>query len=388
MNIAIFVDAYLPVKNGVVTSVSQLKAGMEQAGHKVYILTTYHPDAQPLPDVVRFPAVKYGSKSENYLGIVSGRKVSKFIVEHKIDLLHSHTEFSLGMAAKKAARRHNLPLVHTNHTLWTYYKHYIPKWLDLFVKEETLYRMFQGKIRYFISPSVKALNFYKPFSRPDALFRIIPNGVDQSKFQTAVPQAEDLEALRTQLGLKRGDHVIVFAGRVGPEKRIVELVKALGPLVKRREDIKFLVIGDGPSRAELLDLVAREGWEGRVLLPGFIPWNQMYLYYALGQIFATASISEVHPMTLIEAAIAGLPSVTRDDDAYKPLLQEGVNGHLAPTDEDMARLIEGLLDDPDRLAQYSKAIRATADEYTADVHFRNVLAYYQFILEDFRRQPH
>lgn len=386
MNIAIFVDAYLPIKNGVVTSVNQLKAGMEGEGHKVYIFTVNVPGCEPLPDVYRFPSIKFGKKSESMLGLVSHRKVLAYMRELKIDLIHTHSEFSLGRAGKKAARKLGLPMVHTNHTMWQYYTHYLPGFLTALVSVEKVMSGYQHGFKYFISPSVKAETYFKPLSDPDAIFRIIPNGVDQDKFVTKSLTPADLAAQRTALGLKDGDQVAMFAGRIGPEKRVIELLTCLLPLLKRRPSFKMMFVGDGPSLADLKHLAAENGLGGQVLFPGFIPWTEMHKFYSVSQIFLTASISEVHPMTLIEGAIAGLPAITRDDDAYKTLLLEGENGHLVPTDADLPVKLEALLDDPARLAAYAKKSKELSLIYTAHHHVEKVKAFYEFILADHKQK--
>ncbi len=174
MNVAIFVDSYLPIVNGVVTSINQLKAGLEAEGNTVSIFTVDVPGAQPLEGVYRFPSIKFGTKTKSMYGLVSHRRVLRSLQELKIDLVHTHSEYSLGLAGKRAALELNLPLVHTNHTLWQHYTHYVPKFLLLFFKVEKTMARFMKGFKFVIAPSVKAESFFRPLSDPDATFASSP----------------------------------------------------------------------------------------------------------------------------------------------------------------------------------------------------------------------
>jgi len=382
MNVAIFVDAYLPIKNGVVTSVNQLKAGMEAEGHKVYIFTVSVPGAEELPDVYRFPSMKFGNKSESRYGFVSSSKVRKFMIDLKIDLVHTHSEFSLGKAGKKVAKKLGLPFVHTNHTLWQHYTHYVlGGWIFTLISVESIIRGYLKGFKYLIAPSIKAENYFKPLTDKDALFRVIPNGVDQDKFVTKALSAADLEAHRASLGLAPQDMVAMFAGRIGPEKRVVELLHGILPILKKHPNFKFMLVGEGPSVPELKKVAHDHNVGGQLIFTGFINWTDMHKYYSVSQCFITASISEVHPMTLIEAAIAGLPAITRNDEAYLTLLKEGENGYLVESDEAIGPKLEELFGDKAKLAQFIVKSKELALMYTASNHVKNVKNFYDFILD-------
>ena len=388
MNVAIFVDSYLPIINGVVTSINQLKAGLEEEGNTVHIFTVDMPGAQPQDRVHRFPSIKFGKKTGSMIGLVSHRRVVRSLRELKIDLVHTHSEYSLGWAGKRAALELNLPLVHTNHTLWQHYTHYVPWFLLLFFKVEKTMGRFMRGFKFVIAPSVKAEAFYRPLSDPDATFRIIPNGVDHQGFVTAELTSDEIEAQRAAVGVGPDDRLAMFAGRIGPEKRVEQLITALIPLLKRRSNFKIILVGEGSSLPHLKKLTRENGLERQVIFTGFVNWTQMHRFYRASQVFVTASVSEVHPMTLIEAAIAGLPLVARDDDAYKPLLSDGVNGFLTASDAGIAEKLERLFDDEALRVSFSKASFVRSEAYTAEQHVKSVKAFYDFIRLSSRNYLH
>ncbi len=165
-----------------------------------------------------------------------------------------------------------------------------------------------------------------------------------------------------------------------------ELLGALIPLLKRRSNYKIVLVGEGSSVPELKKLASANGVECQVIFAGFVDWSRMHLIYRACQVFMTASVSEVHPMTLIEAAIAGLPLVARDDEAYKPLLEDGVNGFLVPSDADLAVKLERLLEDEALRSSFSMASLQRSEIYTAEHHVKNVKSFYEFVRLAFARR--
>ena len=93
-----------------------------------------------------------------------------------------------------------------------------------------------------------------------------------------------------------------------------------------------MFVGTGPARDDLAAAACAAGLDRQVLLTGPVAWERMVEIYAIAHAFATASLSEVHPMTLIEAAMCGLPIVARRDVSFVDLVKDGYNGFLVDSD--------------------------------------------------------
>jgi 1,2-diacylglycerol 3-alpha-glucosyltransferase len=381
MNVGIFVDCYIPTKNGVVTSIVQLKEGLERRGHNAIVITVETPHhTEKDMNVYRFPSVPFNSDIEIRLGIANQARVNRIVRRERIDIIHTHTEFSIGWAAKRAARSFRLPLVHTAHTMYEHYSHYlffgrllsakiIRKWLKLFL------------INYdaLVCPSVKAQDYFRSFM-PHIRTVVIGNGVSKTRFKPIPLTKEERTEARQALGIQPSDKVIIYVGRMANEKRAVELFKALTPLLWRYQHYKALFVGSGPSYRHMIEESKRCNLREQTVFTGYVKWEQMHRMYSISDVFATASLSEVHPVTLIEASICGLPIIARCDSSYVDLIQDGYNGYLVDSDRQIAERLSEILSDEAKLLQFSENGLTVADEFNADKHVDKLVSLYQQVL--------
>lgn len=381
MRIGLFSDCYHPTKNGVTTSLAQLKEGLEQRGHHVVVFTIAMPGyVENDPTVRRFPSLPYNREIEIRLGVASQHAVNRLVREERLELLHSHTEFSLGWAARRAARALRLPLVHTVHTMHEDYRHYVPlgtllpragvrRWLALLLR----------RCDAVVCPSAKMEAYLRGFL-PHLPTTVIPNGVSAARFDLSALTDADKAATRAALGLAPTDAVILYAGRLSEEKRVQALLAALIPLLRGQPHVKALFVGRGPAYAALRQQAERHSLGAQVILPGFVPWEQMRSLYAIGQVFVTASMSEVHPMTLIEAALCGLPIVSRRDLAYTDLVKNDYNGYQVESDDQLAARAAELLVDDARRAAFARNSQALSAHFSVAAHVERMEALYTQLL--------
>ena len=388
MRIAIFTDCYLPIKNGVVTSVLQLKDGLKKKGHEVIIMAPEVPDyddddEEDDEDVFRLPAIKAGLGTEQMVSIINQGAVTRFIKKRNINLIHTHTEFSLGYSGKTAARKLKIPHVHTSHTMWENYTHYILNGKILTSKMvKRIMKIFLTKITINVAPSVKIEKYNREII-PEVPIVIINNGIDVSKFKSSVITEREIIDIRNKFGLSKKDKIMIFVGRIGKEKRVCELFNIASEVMKKNSNVKMMFVGDGPDLNELIKKAKKIGMEKRFIFTGFVNWNLVYRFYSISTIFLTSSLSEVQPMTIIEAIMCGLPVMVRKDDSYMDLVQEGVNGHLVDSDEDFLLKLDNLLKDEKKLKQYSIGSSEISQRFTAENHVKRMEQLYNTVLKYF-----
>ena len=130
MRIGIFTDTYTPFINGVTTSVLMLKKALERRGHIVYIVTVNAENMKyQIEDngrVVRIPGIPIGIYDYRLTGIYPIKSI-RMIKKWNLDVIHSQTEFGIGTFARIISKQLNIPLVHTYHTMYEDYVHYITK---------------------------------------------------------------------------------------------------------------------------------------------------------------------------------------------------------------------------------------------------------------------
>lgn len=388
MNIALFSDSYLPTKSGIVTVVIQLKKVLEQLGHHVVIVTVC-PNGKFYVEnddknVMRVSSITSPFGDGQFLGFPHKKEVIKFLQEHNIELIHAHTEFFMGHAAIKAGRILKIPVVATTHTLWEeYYRYYL--WLGPIIPRKLIRKVVKKlykRFYAFINVSKKAKNYFQmPFMLSKTPCAIIPNAIDGDKFLNQQISIRDTNKLKKSLGIGKKDRVILYVGRVVEEKRVIELLSVIMRVVKYRPNVKMVFVGDGGALEDLKDIVEKNKLERNILFTGFIDWHRLPLYYSIGDVFVTTSLSEMHSMTILEAMSLGLPIVCRKDSSFEDTVFHGVNGYFADSDMEMDMLLIDLIDNKDKAEEMGKEAVKISGNFTLEVHGKRTEAFYKKILE-------
>ena len=386
MRIGIFTDTYPPYINGVSTSVSMLENALRKKGHQVYIVTVntenmrykYENDEH----IIRIPGVPIGIYDYRLTGVYPLKAINK-IKKWNLDVIHSHTEFGVGTFARIIAKQYNIPLVHTYHTMYEDYVHYITKgyfnntskkiveYLTNFYCNQTATEL--------IVPTKKTYDLFKEKYKYTRNVHIIPTGIEVEKFYKENTDPEKLEEIRKKHGLNKGDFVILYVGRLGQEKSVDVLIEAHQELA-REYKAKLLIVGDGPDMDTYKNLVHKLKIDDNVIFTGKVPWTEVTLYYQIADIFATASKSETQGLTVIEAMAASLPVVAVDDESFRNVIIDGLNGHLFDTKKEYKKYVKSFIDEPSKLQQFSKQARINADTYSSKYFAERVLDVYRLAI--------
>ncbi len=343
MNIGLFTETYYPEINGVANSVYMLKTELEEIGHTVYVFTTTTPGAPEFEhNVFRVPSLPCIFITERRVGLFYQPKLASLIKKLNLDLIHTHTEFSLGIFGRIMAKELKLPTVHTYHTIYEDYTHYITHFKTLDKRAKAFVRVFTkiccNTVEQVIVPTEKVKELLLKYS----VYRdisIVPTGVNLKKFNPELYPKEEVLKLRQHFGLKAEDKVLLYLGRISKEKNIAEIIEAMPEYMRTREQVRFLIVGGGPEMENLKETVAEQKMQDKIIFTGSQPWDNIGLFYQLGDVFVSASQSETQGLTYIEAMAAGLPVVARKDKCLEDILKPGWNGFDFT---DRAGLTEGL----------------------------------------------
>lgn len=186
MNIGMFTDTYFPQVNGVVTSITLLKKALEKEGHKVYIFTPSDPNAVSFlehNDVFRIPSLPFPSFPERRIAIGGLFKLSKKVKELNLHVIHTHTEFSIGLIGKVLAKKYHIPIVHTYHTLYEDYLHYIGngKVITPSMVKKAI-QLFCRNTDKLVVPSEKTKQVLESYELIREI-EVIPTGIDFEQFK-------------------------------------------------------------------------------------------------------------------------------------------------------------------------------------------------------------
>jgi 1,2-diacylglycerol 3-alpha-glucosyltransferase len=243
MNIGIFTETYKPNINGVVTSIEIKKRELEKLGHKVYIIAPYEPEYEDREEnVIRLKSFVLVFQPEYRLAYPPMPHTIRLIRQLNLDIIHAETPFSLGLIAAYMAKNEKIAFLHTYHTLFPEYAHYL-KLPVTFTKKaaEKVSAAYCNMCNHIISPSIDVKNELIRYGvkRP---ITVVPTGIDNANFSM-----ESKEDIREKFGIKKDEKVLIFVGRLGKEKNIDFLMDSFKILKdKRNEKIKLLLVGDGP----------------------------------------------------------------------------------------------------------------------------------------------
>lgn len=387
MRIGIFSDTYTPFINGVSTSIVCLKKALEKKGHEVYVITVNNEKMGYSYDekerVMRIPALKAGIYDYR-LSMIYSFKAKKKIKELNLDVIHSQTEFGIGTFARLVAMELDIPIVHTYHTLYEEYlnsltKNKIKYMVNGFVEYLAEYYC-DSSIGELIVPTVKTKEIFKKQYKFKREVHVIPNGIDLDKFSIENINKKELEKIKKQYGIKDTDFVIMYVGRLGPEKNITFLARAQKQIVKKHKNCKLVIVGEGPMKNELEKITSsiREN----VIFTGKIPQTDIQYYYRLADVFATASKFETQGLTVIEALASGVCALCILDDSFKDALIDNVNGNFFENEKEYVDLVDKLMTDEKLLNKYKKNATKTANEHSYLTFGDKVLEVYELAIKN------
>jgi 1,2-diacylglycerol 3-alpha-glucosyltransferase len=341
MKIALFSDTFPPEINGVSVSVDLHQRILSKQGHEVLVITTNpfgrHLDMQP--NLIRIPGLELKKLYGYRLSTFFSAKVYQQVKKWQPDLIHIHTDAGIGIFGKIVAFFLKVPTVVTYHTMYEDYTHYAGFLKGL---ANRVVRQFSKSIAEqcteFIAPSNKTKDRIRSYG-VDRFINIVPTGVDFSRFDLQQLDAQRLLALRQQW-VKPNEKIILSLGRVAKEKSIDVLIRGFNQLPKDPlKPLRLLIVGDGPDRPELQRLVSSLALEDRVSFVGAVPIQDVPYYYHLGDVFASASVTETQGLTFMEAMASQRMILCRYDENLAGLIQHQQSGFIFTDAEDFARQV-------------------------------------------------
>lgn len=372
MKILLTTDWFTPAVNGVVTSVLNLRKGLEARGHEVRILTLSRSSCSYAQDGVYYlRSMGVGAVyPQARLGVPLQKKMMKELLSWGPDIVHSNCEFSTFPAACHIAEKANAPLVNTYHTVYENYTHYFSPsqaWGKKMVRQFS--RWVARRTDGMIAPTEKTAGLLRGYGVNCPLY-VIPTGI-------AVPQgASQAKAhfLRESLGIPDSHIVLLYLGRLAKEKNCAELVRTMA--LFRSAPVTLLLVGDGPDRTPLEKLSHQLNLGEHVVFAGMVPPDQVGRYYQLGDLFVSASTSETQGLTYMEAMRAGLPLLCRQDPCLNGVVTQGANGWQYTSKNEFAAYVENFMQYLDYREKMRKSALAAGQRFSIEAFAQEIESAY------------
>ncbi|MFW6154238.1 MAG: glycosyltransferase, partial [Planctomycetota bacterium] len=380
MRIAMFTNLYLPKVGGVAISVDRFSRAYRERGHEVLIVAPDFPGQPAKEDgVIRIHAIQDFNGTGFSLALPSGLEIARRLDDFEPELIHSHHPFLLGDSAVRAAAHRGLPLVYTHHTMYEYYTHYVPldsrTMRNYVVQLATRYAELCDLI---FAPSESVAALLRRRGVVTAM-EVVPTGVMLEEFTCG-----DRARGRRLTGLDAGDFVIGHVGRIAAEKNLLFLARSIISALRRIDNSRFLLVGDGELADDLRGMFDEAGLGRRVIFAGERRGRELADLYAAMDVFAFTSKSETQGMVLAEALSAGTPLIALDAPGARDILADGRNGRLVKVEREdafadalaqMARL------PADEVGAMRRRARADAEFYSLDHCVDKALVAYRRLLD-------
>ena len=350
MRIGLFTDTYFPQVSGVATSIRTLKTELGKLGHEVFIFAATDKDVNRYEDwqIIRIPSVPFFAFKDRrvaYRGFSNALEIAR---QYQLDIIHTQTEFSLGLLGIWIAKELRIPVVHTYHTQYEDYVHYLAKGMVIrpsMVKY--IVRGFMSDLDGVVCPSEIVYDLLVGY-KIKAEKRVIPTGIDLAKFERPELSREDIKKLRFKLGIAEDEVMLLSLSRISYEKNIQAIVEALPMVLEENAKVKLVIVGDGPYAEDLKALVAQLHIEDSVIFTGMIAPSDTALYYKAADFFISASTSETQGLTYLESLASGTPIIAHGNPYLDNVISDKTFGTLYYESRDLAgAILEAILATPD-----------------------------------------
>src|SRR5262245_10602714 len=314
-------ETYPPEINGVAMTLSRLVDGLRGRGHLVSVV-------RPCQRADRFgdrrdsdEVLVHGAPLPGYgglrIGLPAGGTLRRRWTQERPDVVYVATEGPLGWSAVRAARRLRLPVVSGFHTNFHgYARHYHAGWLTRLVLRYL--RNFHNRTTSTVVATadlrarLSALGFTN--------LSVLGRGVDGQLF---TPERR-CTALRSAWGVSEHDVVVLYVGRIAPEKNLELAIDAYRAMQLRGGTRRFVLVGDGPQRASL------QQRHPDLVFCGLLTGQQLAVHYASADVFLFPSETETFGNVTLEAMASGLAVVAYDYAAARMHVTHGETGMLVP----------------------------------------------------------
>lgn len=352
MHLSLVTETFPPEVNGVARTLGTLTRVLAARGHRITVVRP-RPEAEPVPAAGIEEIVVPGAPLPGYprlrFGWPAGRRLRRIWSRERPDVVHVATEGPLGWSAQRAARALGVPCASSFHTNFHEYgRHY---GMGLLSRLGLAYfRWFHDRTATTLVPSPTVLRKLEGLGFVN--LEILARGVDVRQFD---PTRRD-PGLRVAWGAEERDPVLLYVGRLAPEKNVTLAIQAYRRAAARVPDTRMVLVGDGPEagalRAAHPDLV----WAGERR------GEDLGRHYASADLFLFPSRTETFGNVLTEAMASGLAVVAFAYAAAAMHVRSGENGVTVPfgDEEAFVAATEGLAAAPALTARLGTAARATA----------------------------
>ncbi|RLE34873.1 hypothetical protein DRJ24_03275 [Candidatus Acetothermia bacterium] len=371
MRIGLFTDAYLPEISGVTSAVHWLREELERLGHTTYIYAPRYDRPMDRPRTFRFRSGPVFSYKTARMALPYNRAAVRSLRD--LDIVHSHTPFSLAYVAMVAAHHYGIPHIQTYHTYLSALRHYVPRPIRPPVKAAEAYSALMcNRATAVTVPTESIRDELKRYGVRTPIY-VVPFGPPLSLYRHPAVWSP-----REALGLPGGAQICLYTGRLSEEKNLSFLLRAFARIRLFDSRAVLVIAGDGPLRSRLEEEAEKLDLKRVVRFTGFLDRPLLVDLYKSADLFLFSSKAETQGLAIVEAMAGGTPAVAVAALGVSDVIMDGLSGVLVPEDEDaFARAALELLGDEERYRRLSRGALAEAERMSVCNSARRLIEIYE-----------
>ena len=381
MKIGMFINYYTPSKGGMETSVINLCKGLKNAGHEPFIFAPKYPNYKDEEkNIFRYKSIRFNYGGYFYVIPVPFFSNFRQVVKNlNLDIIHSHQPYSLGAEALKFSKELNIPLVFTYHIRYEDYSHYVPL-IPESVSKKYIRKMavnYSNKCDAVIAPSTAIKKILKE-REVEVPIKVIPSGINIKNFKKDAGKRDEI---RNKYKVKNNDILLITASRIVEEKNIKFLFKAFNEIRKKKNNIKFLVVGDGAIKKELEEMSRNLNLEKDIIFTGLVSRDEIVGLYQASDLFVFASLTETQGLVAVEAMAAGLPVVAIKASGIEDMVDDGEDGILTDSSiNEFSNSVLKIVNNEDLRKRLSAQAKINSEKFSIEPWIKKMTGLYEELI--------
>jgi len=383
LKIGVFTDSYRPYTSGVVRSIETFTEELRAKGHEVFIFAPeYHSHHQEQLDedgIFRFSSIPAPTNHDFALAVPFSIRLHSTLKKIGLDVIHVHSPFLLGRLGAHYAKKLNIPLVFTFHTLYDQYVHYVPIGQN-FTKKLTkkFCTEFCNHCDLVIVPTRIIGENLQEWGVSTEI-KALPTGININSFRTV-----EKNWLYLKFDIDANEKLLLSVGRLGKEKNFEFIVKSFKGINAAFPNTRLVLVGDGPEKDALVKLAGELGIIEKIIFTGTLSKEETAKAYNSAHIFVFASVTETQGLVVGEAKAAGLPTVAVKAFGVSEMVQNGVDGFLTHLDiSEFVDKVNLLLGDENLRCTMSQNANKNSETISSINCTQKLLLYYNDVMQKY-----
>ncbi|NLW48835.1 MAG: glycosyltransferase family 4 protein [Firmicutes bacterium] len=348
------------------TYVLSLAKGLVEREHNVVLVTGLVNSDLQVANVHHYQLPFRTKNPFKYFTIY--QQLKQVLLKHDINIIHAQYR-TAGYYGAMIKRKMGIPFVLTLHDDW----HNAP------------FKSIHGKLFKHVIAVSEAIReqFIRKFVAEPKNVVTIYNGVDEKKFNDKILLKSKAEDFKKRFGILPKEKVITLLGRIRRAKGHFDLIDALDYMKSCSIPFRFLIVGDGPEKEDLLNRVVEKGLSDKVVFAGY--QSDVPVVMTATDILVLPSYREAMPLSIIEAMLVQKPVIASAVGGIVEIIEPNYNGVLIQpgSPQQLAEEIIKLLENPILCDQLGRAGYETAMAgYTIDNMVDSTMSYYEAVCKE------